>query len=219
MPNRVLFNWIGDAMKIINLETWERREAYAFFSQIDYPFYAVTIPVDVTRVKEASKKRGLSFYHLMIWLCTKAVNSVEAFRLRVRGEHVVLLDRTDPSFTTLEPGKQQFQIITLPWEAEPDVFCAHAREKAKKQTAFLAQDEECDGLIYFSCTPWFDFTALSNEHNFDRDDTIPRIAWGKYYEQNGGLWLHMSIEVNHRTIDGYHLGLLKEAIDREIAAL
>lgn len=29
----------------------------------------------------------------------------------------------------------------------------------------------------------------------------------------------MSIEVNHRTIDGYHLGLLKEAIDREIAAL
>ena len=66
MPNRVLFDWIGDAMERINLETWERREAYAFFSQIDYPFYAVTIPVDVTRVKEASKKRGLSFYHLMI---------------------------------------------------------------------------------------------------------------------------------------------------------
>ena len=99
------------------------------------------------------------------------------------------------------------------------LFCAHAGEKARKQTAFLAQDEECDGLIYFSCTPWFDFTALTNEHNCDRDDTIPRIAWGKYYEQNGGLWLHMSIEVNHRTIDGYHLGLLKEAIDREIAAL
>ena len=104
-------------MEIINLETWERREAYAFFSQIDYPFYAVTIPVDVTRVKEASKKRGLSFYHLMVWLCTKAVNSVEAFRLRVRGENVVLLDRTEPSFTTLSPGEQQFRIITLPWEA------------------------------------------------------------------------------------------------------
>ena len=134
-------------MKILDLKTWERREAYAFFSQVDYPFYAVTIPVDVTRVKEASKKRSLSFYHLMVWLCTKAVNSVEAFRLRVRGENVVLLDRTEPSFTTLSPGEQQFRIITLPWEAEPDVFCAHAGEKARKQTAFLAQDEECDGLI------------------------------------------------------------------------
>lgn len=206
-------------MEIIDRKTWERREAYAFFSQVDYPFYAVTIPVEVTRVKEASRSRGLSFYHLMVWLCTKAVNSVEAFRLRVRGEDVVLLDRTEPSFTTLSPGEQQFRIITLPWEEDVALFCARAKEKAEKQTSFLDQEEECDGLIYFSCTPWFDFTALTNERNFDRDDTIPRIAWGKYYEQNGGLWLHMSIEVNHRTIDGYHLGLFKAAIDREIAAL
>ena len=123
-------------MEKINLETWERREAYAFFSQIDYPFYAVTIPVDVTRVKEASKKRGLSFYHLMVWLCTKAVNSVEAFRLRVRGENVVLLDRTEPSFTTLSPGERQFRIITLPWEAEPDVFAPMPGRKQGNRRPF-----------------------------------------------------------------------------------
>ena len=31
--------------------------------------------------------------------------------------------------------------------------------------------------------------------------------------------LHVSVEVNHRTIDGMHLGRLKEALDTEIARL
>ena len=95
----------------------------------------------------------------------------------------------------------------------------HAGEKAARQATLLDQAAETDELIYFSCTPWFDFTALTNEHNFDRDDSVPRLAWGKYYEEGGRLWVHLSVEVNHRLIDGVHLGQLKQALDEEIAAL
>ena len=42
---------------------------------------------------------------------------------------------------------------------------------------------------------------------------------GKYFEENGRLWVHMSVEVNHRTIDGIHIGKLKAAIDQEINGL
>ena len=206
-------------MEYIDLNTWSRREAFALFSQVEWPFYAITIPLEVTRVKAVSRELGLSFYHLMVWLCTKAVNSVPAFRLRVRGDQVVRLDRTDPSFTTLRPGTEAFQIITMPWEEDPAAFCAHARERCSAQTAFIDQESETDALIYISCTPWFDFTSLSNERPANRDDTIPRLAWGRYYEDKGGLWVHLSVDVNHRTIDGFHIGQFKEAIDREIAAL
>lgn len=206
-------------MEYIDKETWARREAYELFSQCDWPFYSVTIPIEVSRVKSHSIIHGLSFYHLMVWLCTKAVNSVPEFRLRIRGGDVVRLDRTDPSFTSMRPGAEDFQIITMPWEADPASFCEHARRRSEAQTRFLDQDAETDALVYFSCTPWFDFTSLTNERRLDRDDTIPRLAWGKYCEDRGRLWVHMSIEVNHRTIDGFHIGQLKEAIDREIAAL
>ena len=94
-----------------------------------------------------------------------------------------------------------------------------AQRKSTEQTSFIDDEAETDALIYFSCTPWFDFTTLTNEHNFNKDDTIPRLAWGKYYEENERLWVHMSIEVNHRTIDGFHIGKLKDAIDREINEL
>ncbi len=206
-------------MERIDLNTWPRREAYRHFSGIDWPFYSLTFPVDVGGVRAVSRARGLSFYHLMIWLCTKAVNSVPAFRLRVRGEELLRLDRTDPSFTTMKPGAECFQIVTMPWEEDVDAFCAHARERCESQEGFLCQESENDALIYYSCLPWLDFTALSNERSFDRDDTIPRLTWGRYHEEGGRLFLHLSADVNHRTIDGVHIGRLKEAIDREIAAL
>lgn len=203
----------------LDLSTWPRRDIYKCFSNCDYPFYSVTIPIDVTQVKKAARAWGLSFYHLMIWLCTKAVNSVPEFLLRIRGRNIVQLKQTSPSFTSLKPGAESFQIITVPWEEDVHVFCREAKACAESQTVFVQQEKETDCLIYFSCTPWFDFTALTNEHTFDKDDTIPRIAWGKYYEERGRLWVHMSIEVNHRTIDGFHIGQLKEAIDSEIARL
>ena len=206
-------------MQILDKETWPRKEIYEFFSRIDYPFYSVTLSLDVTNVRAFARAQGLSFYHLLIWACTKALNRLPAFRLRIRGEDLVLLDGADPSFTSMRPGEEVFQIITLPWEADPRAFCAHAGEKAARQATLLDQAAETDELIYFSCIPWFDFTALTNEHNFDRDDSVPRLAWGKYYEEGGRLWVHLSVEVNHRLIDGVHLGQLKQALDEEIAAL
>ena len=122
-------------------------------------------------------------------------------------------------FYLSEKGSELFQIITMPWEEDYMEFCRHAKERSEAQTGFLDQEKETDELIYFSCTPWFDFTALTNEHKLDKDDTVPHLAWGRYYEEKGRLMVHLSVEVNHRTVDGFHIGKLKERIDREIDAL
>lgn len=205
-------------MKIIDKNTWSRREAFEMFSQMEYPFYSVTIPIDITEVKKASDEERISFYYLMVWLCTKAVNSVEQFRIRTEDDDIVVLDVLKPSFTDMKKGAEQFHIVSLPWEENPVSFCEKAAAQSKNQVHFI-ESAESKNLIYFSCLPWFDFTSLTNEHKLDKDDFFPRIAWGKYYEEKGHLWVHMSIEVNHRMIDGIHLGQLKEAIDREIALL
>lgn len=205
--------------KKVEMATWSRREIYEMFSRLDYPFYSVTILVEVTKVKRYAKEKGLSFYYLMIWICTKAVNEVEAFNQRIRGDEVYQLDCTNPSFTAMRKDEDYFQIITMPFEQSKEKFCEKASKKVKEQTSLFGDAKASDELIYFSCTPWFDFTSLTNEHNFDKADTIPRIAWGKYFKEKDNLFVHLSIEVNHRTIDGYHIGLLKEAIDREISSL
>ena len=69
-------------------------------------------------------------------------------------------------------------------------------------------------------TPSRSLTALTNERDFDRDDNIPRIAWGKYIPDGAGReTLGMSVEVNHRFLDGIHLGRFYQTLQASIDAL
>lgn len=68
----------------VALDTWPRREAYTFFSGLSDPFYSVTVTMDVTALHTYTKKRGLSFYYALVWLCTQSINHTTAFRYAIR---------------------------------------------------------------------------------------------------------------------------------------
>ena len=97
-----------------------------------------------------------------------------------------------------------------------DSFCRTTRAKSEAQQTFLDQSGELDDLIYFSCTPWFDLTGCTNERDFDKDDNIPRITWGKYVPADGRETLGMCLEVNHRFVDGWHLGSFTSTCSRPL---
>ena len=206
-------------MKMIDMATWPRRGMYDYFSGVSNPFYSVTVQLDVTDLAAWARREGLSFYYALVYLCTQAVNQTEAFRYDIREGQVALLDRREPSFTDLKPGAELFHIVTMPAGEDIRAFCREARQKSRAQEVFLDMAAEAGPLIYFSCLPWVELTALTNERDFDRDDTVPRIAWGRYVEQNGRLKLGLSLEVNHRFIDGLHIGQFVRALEGLIAAL
>lgn len=204
--------------QLIDRATWPRRELFEFFSAISNPFYSVTFKLDVTRLHEFTKTRQISFYYALVYLSTKAVNSVENFRYAVDQGRVVLLDQRLPSFTDLRPGSETFHIVTMPCEGTLEEFCRAARKKSREQTAFLSQEDAAD-LIYFTCLPWVEMTALTNERDFAPDDAVPRISWGKYTEDRGRTILHISLELNHRFVDGVHVGRFYETLTRLMEAL
>lgn len=210
----------GRSMKHIDPAQWSRAEKFQFFSAVSQPFYSVTFRVDVTNLHAYTKRHGLSFYYALVYLATNAVNVVENFRYTMRNGEIFLLDERIPSFTDLKPGSDDFYIVTLPQEQTMEQFCAAAKARSNAQAHFLDQDDkELDALIYFSCTPWFDLTSLTNERDFDRDDNIPRIVWGRYVPDHGRETLGMAVEVNHRFIDGVHLGRFYQTLQASIDAL
>ena len=206
-------------MRTIDMETWPRRGMYEYFSGVSNPFYSVKVQLNVTALAAWAKREGLSFYYALVYLCTEAVNRTEAFRYDIRDGQVVLLDRREPSFTDLKPGAELFHIVTMAAGEDIRAFCREARRISRAQEVFLDMAAEAGPLIYFSCLPWVELTALTNERDFDRDDTVPRIAWGRYVEQNGRLKLGLSLEVNHRFIDGLHIGQFVQALEGLIAAV
>ena len=195
-------------MQIVEKESWPRREVYEFFAGMSHPFYALTFPVDVTPLRAWCKEQGLSFYAAMVYGATKAMERVDAFLYKDRGEQIVKVDRLVPSFTDLHPGSEQFHIVTL--EAGDDLadFCRRARAKSAAQTVFISESGPWapDELVYFSCLPWFPLTAATNERDADPSDSIPRVTWGRWEERDGRTLLSLSLELNHRLLDGAHVG-------------
>ncbi len=206
-------------MHKIDRSAWSRAEVYARMSQVNQPFYSVTFAQDVTQLYRYTHARGISFYYALVYLCTQAVNRVENFRYVIGADGVYLAERREPSFTDMHPGSDQFHIVTMPAGECLDDFCHTARARSLAQKAFIEADGDDGVLIYYSCLPWMDVTGLTNERRFDVDDTVPRIAWGKYVEVNGRKQLHISVEVNHRTVDGYHIGQFAQHLTQLIDAL
>ena len=206
-------------MRKIDPNTWPRRDIFDFFSKISNPFYSVTFNVDVTEAYAYAKRSGLSFYYALVYLVTRAINSVEAFRYALVDGELVLLDERSPSFTDLKKGSESFHIVTMPCKGDIAEFCFDAKRRSAEQTTFLSTDNEGVDLIYFSCLPWVELTALTNERDFDPDDAIPRVSWGKFHERDGRKILGMSLELNHRFTDGVHIGKFAEALEKLISEL
>lgn len=200
-------------------EDWSRKAVFDFFSSMSHPFYSVTFTVDVTNLYRFTKEQGVSFYYALIYLCTQAINRVDAFQYVLNDGALYRLNGRSPSFTDLKKGSEQFHIVTMPCTGDIEAFCRAAREKSDAQTEFICTSAESDALLYFSCLPWLELTALTNERDFDRDDAIPRIAWGRYTEVGDRKKLNMSVEVNHRFIDGLHIGRFSETLAGLITAL
>ena len=183
----------------------------------------VTFKQDVTNLYRYAKEKGISFYYALVYLCTEAVNSVEAFSYTVENGEIYRLDKRIPSFTDLKKGKETFHIVTMDLGGGLDEFCRRAVEKSAAQKCFICEDEEGEELIYFSCAPWFEMTALTNEKYLDgqgaKDNSIPHIAWGKYADEGGRKILHISVEVNHRFIDGIYIGKFHQNLAGLIEAL
>lgn len=174
----------------IALTNWDRREIFSFFSGMSNPFYVVTFRQDVTKLYHYVKQHQLSFYYTLIHLCTQAINQVEAFHYVIRQGDVYRIEARSPSFTDLKTGSECFHIVTVPCMDSLTDFNREAKQRSAAQTVFLDTRKETDQLIYFSCLPWVDITAVTNERDLAapsaQDESIPHITWGKYRRQTVG---------------------------------
>lgn len=208
-------------MKILPLVEWDRCETAAFFGGLEVPFYSLSWRVDVTQLYGSAKRAGRSFYLSMIYEVMASLNATEAFLYKLRGDTVVRHDRLSPSFTVPHMG-DRFKIVSVELQENEgiDAFCARAGQQANMQThAFPSPEQERrDDWAYLSCLPWIDILSVTNETGLDRDDSVPRVSWGKYVREGDRLRMTVALQVNHRLIDGVHIGhfaeLLQSRLDR-----
>lgn len=211
-------------MKLIDYKTWSRHSISELFLGIGVPFYSFTVNVDIAKLYNHCRSKGLPLYFSTIYVFTKALNSVPAFLFKLRGDSVARHDCLSPSFTYPRQD-DSFGIVNIDWVADEsiDSFCQRCsilqQDAESGQQAYDEQGELRDDLIYYSCIPWFSFTSHTQEMSKDPNDSIPRIAWGRFELSGERRLLPLSIQVNHRLIDGIHIAKFLDAANELINAL
>lgn len=205
---------------VIDKAAWPRSAHYDFFSGMSDPFYALTFPVDITSLRAWCRARGLSFYMAMVYGVTKAMERVDAFLYKDRNGVIVKHDRLIPSFTDLRPGSDLFYIVTVEAGEDPEEFCRRAKARSAEQTGFITSGDWAeDELVYFTCLPWFPLTAFTNERDLNPSDSVPRVSWGRWRQEGDRYLLDLSLELNHRLLDGVHVGEFHDELTRWINSL
>lgn len=208
-------------MKYIDLETWNRKEHFAFFYRMDYPQFNICFNLDVTQFLAFTKRNDLSFYYAMIHAAATVVNDTEDFRYRIRDGRVLLHKKIHPSFTDMEPDNDLFKMVTVDLKDDVFEFEKMAKETSVNQKDFFRIDKLIgrDDLIYITCIPWISFTHISHTITINKNDSVPRISWGKYFKEGDKVLLPFSVQVHHALMDGVHVGKYAEKLQKYLGRL
>ena len=192
----------------VDLTNWPRREALTLSRRFKKPQYAVPARVDVPRIlPRRADDEAFSGYLACTHAIGTALHTVPELGCRIRGDKVVCHDQMMLS-PTLQFADGRLGFTYLEWQPDYTAFAAQARAVIEDTLAGGALKPGVDGddaVAFLSCQPWLDFTAFDNPV-FDRDDTIPRICWGKYTPEVTGRWtMAVALQVHHGLMDGVHV--------------
>ncbi len=199
----------------LDLTTWNRKEHFLFFKQMEEPFYGITTSIDCTKAYAKAKELGVTFFSYYLHKTLSAVNAIENFRYRIIEDEVYVFDVIDASATVMREDTT-FGFSYMPYVENPIDFAQIVQTEIERiqSTTGVFTREYPENLIHFSALPWINFSSLSHARSFTWPDSCPKISYGKLLDENGIKSMPISIHVHHGLVDGYHVGLFLDALQQ-----
>ncbi len=206
-------------MKIIDIENWNRKEHFEFFSKMASPYFGITTEVDCTKAYINAKESGHSFFAYYLHKSMLAVNSVEELRLRIVDKQVVLFERINAG-ATVGRANGTFGFIFVNFSDNFEIFNNELQNEIQivlNSTGLRLNDDDIKkDLIRHSTIPWTTFSGLLHPTNFDKTESVPKITFGKFNIRDGKKYLPVSIEAHHGLVDGFHLAKYLSEFQRQL---
>jgi chloramphenicol O-acetyltransferase type A len=192
------------------LSDYPRRPHLEFYRANPSPFYAVTFELDAAKVRARARDVGGSTYAALCWAFHRAMLEVEAFRVRVDGEDVVLHDSLRIGMTIPGPDRT-FTFATHDWNPSGEAFLRAAAEEIERSSRAvdLNRGGEPD-FAYYTAVPGVPFLGITHVPHRDRMAGQPMTAFGKFREDGERLIVPVGLQVNHMYVDGADVGDLYE---------
>jgi chloramphenicol O-acetyltransferase type A len=207
-------------MKKITFNNPHRKKHFEFFQKMNHPHFNITAPVDLTEFYHFQKESKIPFTNSLVYIIARTANEIPQFKWRIRGDEIVEHEYVKPSFTVTTDVSEVFSFCTVPYNPDPAIFLQQAKEiqERMKSDPNFEDEEGADDYLFLSSFPWVSFTGYTHAMQYHPHDSVPRISWGKLFDQEGRKMMPLSVQAHHGVVDGKHVGnyfqLLEELVAR-----
>ena len=206
--------------RYIDLATWPRRQLFEFYLPFEKPFFNVCLQLDVTKLLAELRKRGKTSVWLTYhYLALRAANEIEPFRYRLRQGKVLVHDVINGGTTFMLPN-ETFTLFYFDYNESYRKFmedASRAVEETRNGDGAFNPRHDDDARIHCTTLPWISFTSFSHARCWGREDSVPKISFGKFTIENDRTLMPFSVEVHHSLMDGLHVGRYIARIEEMLA--
>ena len=206
----------------LDLDAWSRREVFEFYRSFDKPYFNVCLRLDVTDLLRALKARTdkTSVWLTYHYFALRAANDVEPFRYLLRDGKVLVHEVINGGTTVILPN-ETFTLVYFDHSESYRKFmdgATRAVDEIRSGDWQFRPKHEDDARIHCTTLPWIAFTSFSHARRWwGREDSVPKISFGKFVQENGRTMMPFSVEVHHALVDGLHVGRYIERMEEMLA--
>ena len=205
----------------IDLNAWSRGNLFQFYIDRMRIVMSLTVDIDVKNLKLYSKKTGIPFYPLMLWVVSKVINNHDEFKYSWDNEgNLIRWDYVSPSYTDFHSDDENFTKMVTEYSDDLTEFYGRVmadRERYKNDRAML--DNQPLNFFDVSCLPWVKYKHF-DVHVFDEGKFLaPVVTWGKYEQTEDKLLMPLTMNIHHAVADGFHLSRFFNEVQELIDSL
>lgn len=209
--------------KKMDIEKWERKEHYLYYTEKLKVEFNMTASIDVGRLLEFCHANGYRFYPAVIYFVTRVLNKIENFRMfKDEQGNLCVWEKIIPNYTIFHEDDKTFSDCWTDFSEDFDVFYHDIIEDMQKfqyKKGIKVKDNQPPYFYCISCVPWVSFTCCNSRVANGEPSFFPIVTVGKYEKGMTGTLMPVNITVAHAVCDGYHVGRFFEELQMEIQCL
>ncbi|MEM9647469.1 MAG: chloramphenicol acetyltransferase [Bacteroidota bacterium] len=206
------------AIKEIDFKSPHRKKHFDFFNGMNHPHFNITANVDITSFLSSVKTSGTPLTLSLVHVLSQEANAIKEFKWRIRDGKVVEHDFVHPSFTVPTDETDVFSFCTVPYSAIVVDFIKDAEKTIERMKIHPSIEDEHgrDDYLFMSAIPWVSFTSIQHAMSYHPHDSVPRISWEKFFEQNGKMMMPLAVQAHHALVDGRHMGMYFQNVEKTL---
>lgn len=205
----------------IDLQTWQRRDYFYYFTKMMPTGFTVNVDVDITATYDAAKLAGYHFNAVYLFLITRLISEQPEFMIAQRGEQLGYYNHLTPSYSVFHEDDHTISGIWTDYNADLAAFNANYeadKTQYSDQHGAVAKPDQPENAYMINMNPWLHFNSYTPLSFNGLPNYLPVIEAGKYVIQDDRRTMPVSFTIHHAVADAWHVShffeRLQEALNK-----